>query len=86
MNLPCSLVIPPALPLLAGIIAEEQPNSLPQLDRNPTFPLPLSLINIVVFPVPLPFATFVISEMVLVFLSSLSIPLVPPIGPLPPLG
>jgi len=79
MNLPCSLVISLALPLLAGIIAGEQPNSLPELDRNPTFPLPLPLPSIVVFPVPLPFVALVIFEMVLVFFPSLSMPPLPPI-------
>ena len=44
-----SLVIPPALPLLARIIIGKQPNSLPELDRNLILPLPLPLLNIVVF-------------------------------------
>jgi len=83
MNLSCPLVILAALLPLGGIITGEQPNSLSELDRNPTLPLPLPL-NIIVFPKSLSFVALVISEMVLIFLPSLSIPPLPPIGPLPP--
>jgi len=34
MNLSYSLVIPPALQLIVGIIAVEQPNFLAELDRS----------------------------------------------------